>query len=309
MSSRNSHQLLYFKRDNSAVTLRAPAKINWTLRVLGRRPDGYHELESLVSPVSLYDDLSFSVRPEPGVKLICGAPGVPLDESNLVVRAVRRVAELAGIHAGVECRLEKRIPVGGGLGGGSSNAASTLVALNALWRLNWSRQQLASVGAELGSDVPLFLHGGPVIMTGRGERIRPAELGWWGWVVLVFPGIPVSTAAVYESWREAHPSGSGGQTDTRPPEWFANAPSGAVEWMEWTYNMLEAPAMKVCPALEELMRRLTGMANRPMRLSGSGSTLFTAFDEPGEADRFAAAVTKEVGLEAGVVRPTRQAEA
>lgn len=306
-------------RADGVLTVRAPAKINWTLRVLGRRSDGYHDIESLVSPVSLYDDLSFSAAGEAGVRLFCDVPDVPVDENNLIIRAARRLAEVSRVSGGVECRLTKRIPVGGGLGGGSSNAASTLTALNRLWRLDWPVWRLAEVAAELGSDVPLFLHGGAVIMTGRGERIRPARLGWQGWVVLVFPGIPVSTAAVYKAWRPAGErssgpaSGAGHPGESEPgvlsPEQFAKTPSGAVQWMEWTFNMLEEPALEVCPVLGELVRRLTAMASRPVRVSGSGSTLFTAFDSRDEAERMVDMVARELGLRAGVVRPIVRAEA
>jgi 4-diphosphocytidyl-2C-methyl-D-erythritol kinase len=340
MNDRDRHLKSYLECDFSApsanegrragvVAVLSPAKINWTLRVLGRRADGYHEIESLVSPVSLYDELSFSGSRRPGIRLTCDTPGVPLDKSNLIVRAARLLAEAAQVDSGVECWLVKRIPIGGGLGGGSSNAASTLLALSRLWNLNWSTDRLAALGAQLGSDVPLFLHAGPIIMRGRGERVEPVRLGWRGWVVLVFPTVSVSTADVYKTWRPEGATGDGRQggrdphpperrQDAHPPEGgrgarppqverFATAPAGAVQWMEWTFNMLEAPAMEVCPVLKQYADRLRALAGRPVRVSGSGSTLFTAFDDRGEAERFAGRVTSELGLEAGVVRPIARA--
>jgi 4-diphosphocytidyl-2-C-methyl-D-erythritol kinase len=305
-------------REGGVLTARCPAKINWTLRVLGRREDGYHELESLVTPVSLHDELMFAEVAEPGVRLLCDVPGVPVDESNLIIKAARRLAELSGKRTGLECRLSKRIPVGGGMGGGSSDAAGTLMALNRLWGLELKAERMGELAAELGSDVTLFLSGGPVIMRGRGERVEPVEVGWRGWVVLVFPRVFVSTAAVFKAWRdEAATDGRGGGLreggrDDRPLgkqqswpslEWFLTTTCGAVEWMEQTFNMLEPPAMQVCPLLGELAERLRPMAGRAVRVSGSGSTLYTAFDEEGEAERFAARVRSELELEAGVVRP------
>lgn len=291
-------------REGEVVTVHCPAKINWTLRVLGRRADGYHELESLVAPVSLGDDLRFVVRSEPGVKLICAAPGVPVDESNLIVRAARRLAEAGGIRSGLECTLTKRIPAGGGLGGGSSDAAATLMALNRLWHLELSGPRLMELAAELGSDVPLFLAGGPVVMRGRGERVEPVTPGWRGWVVLVFPGVFVSTAAVFKAWRADGEAASGGPGACRADlAWFTEPCRSAVEWMERTFNMLEAPAREVCPLLGELADRLRPMAGRAVRMTGSGSTLFTAFDEEYEAEGFAARVRSELEIKAGVVRP------
>ena len=296
-------------REGKVVTARCPAKINWTLRVLGRRPDGYHELESLVSPVTLYDELQFTPRAEPGVRLECDVPGVPTDESNLIVKAARRLAEIAGIRSGLACRLSKRIPVGGGMGGGSSDAAGTLMALSRFWGLKLTAERLANLAADLGSDVPLFLAGGPVLMSGRGERIEPVELAWQGWVALVFPRVSVSTAAVFKAWTPP-------ETEKNPPQpplvrggravaslSRGEKSVGAVEWMEQTFNMLERPAFAVCPLLGELVERLRPMADRQVRVSGSGSTLFTAFDEEGEAERFAARVRSELALAAGVVRP------
>lgn len=278
------------------LTMRSPAKINWTLKVIRRREDGYHELESLVSPVSLYDELTFSQRDEPGIRIECDRPGIPLDESNLVAKAVRLLAERAGRRGGLECDLHKRVPPGGGLGGGSSNAATTLMALNLLWNLAWPKESLAEMAAQLGSDVPLFLHGGPVIMRGRGEQIESARPGWDGWVVLVFPGLTVSTAAVYREWRP-------GESEDGDALRLSRRPADAAEWMSWTFNMLEPPAMRVCPALSGLMRQLEPLAGRAVRMSGSGSTLFTAFDAKADAERFAGVVRDRADREACVVRP------
>src|SRR5437016_10219566 len=160
----------------------AHAKLNVFLRVLGRRADGYHEIESLIVPVSLADDVT--VRLDPELRLsVRGelADSVPLDEDNLVVRAARVLAATGGVDAGADIELEKRIPVAAGLGGGSADAAAALLALNELWGCGLEAGELLACGAKVGSDVPALLAGRPVLARGRGEGVEPAEAapGWW----------------------------------------------------------------------------------------------------------------------------------
>jgi 4-diphosphocytidyl-2-C-methyl-D-erythritol kinase len=283
-----------FDSSGRGTEVLSPAKINWTLQVVGKRPDGFHEIASLVSVVTLYDQLSFSEAAEPGITLTCSDPGVPTDENNLICRAARLMAQAAGRELRVSCRLDKRIPVGGGLGGGSGNAASTLLALNRRWGLGWPVEKLAELAARLGSDVSLFLRGGSAVMTGRGEQVRPVRLGWSGWIVLLMPGLHVSTPAVYRAWRPQ--AGKCPPVEPRPAE-------KAVEWMHATFNMLEAPAIAVCPQLGDLQRQAASLAGRPVRISGSGSTMFTAFDSPGEAEGGATLLNRELGIRAEVVQP------
>jgi 4-diphosphocytidyl-2-C-methyl-D-erythritol kinase len=286
----------------SELMVRSPAKVNWTLRVLGRRADGYHEIESLVSTVTLYDELRFAPRPDGRFELACDAADLPTGGENLIVRAADLLGRRAGCPSGAFCRLSKRIPLGGGLGGGSSNAAATLLALNRLWSIGWPRERLGQLGAELGSDVPLFLHGGTVLMRGRGERVEPVRLGWRGWIVLVCPRISVSTAAVYRAWRAG---AVGPEGEPIPAD---DGGANAVEWMRRTFNMLETPAMEVCPLLRTLHERLGELSGRPVRVSGSGSTLFTAFDARLEAEGFARQSASELGLVTHVVRLAEECE-
>ncbi len=152
-------------------TLEAPAKVNLFLEILRRRSDGYHDLVSLFQTISLCDTLS--VHSGEGLSLSCDSPGIPLDESNLVLRAARRLQQEAGVSSGAAFHLIKRIPDGGGLGGGSSDAAAALMLCNRLWRLGMTRGELARLGAQIGSDVPFFLHGGVCLCEGRGEIITP----------------------------------------------------------------------------------------------------------------------------------------
>lgn len=278
----------------------SPAKINWTLRVVARRSDGFHEIASLVTPVTLYDELEVHEHTARGVVIECDTPGVPTGERNLVHRAAELLASRGQRPLRVRCRLTKRIPVGGGLGGGSSNAAAALMALNQRWGLGWPHARLAELAAELGSDVPLFLAGGAVLMSGRGEQIRPTELKWRGWIVLLMPGFSVATAAVYRAWRP-------GQQENRPVE--PPPASSTVQWLNGTFNMLEAPAIKVCPDLGRLQRRTAELAGRPVRISGSGSTLFTAFDTYEEASTYARVAAESLGIRTEVVQPVRQSTA
>ena len=279
------------------LVIRSPAKINWTLRVLGDRPDGYHEIESLVSAVTLYDELAFTSRTDGRFVLTCDAPNVPTDQRNLICRAAALMAADVGQVGGLQCRLTKRIPVGGGLGGGSSNAAAALRALNRLWGLDWSTERLMDAAAKLGSDVPFFLIGGTALIRGRGEQVRPATLPWRGWIVLMLPGLTVATADVYRAWR-AEPSSANddvcvGRNGESP---------AAVRWMSRAYNMLEKPARQVCPALGELIDRAERILDRPIRISGSGSTLFTAYDGQRQAAESADLLGRELQLRTCVVQ-------
>ncbi|MHC4593294.1 MAG: 4-(cytidine 5'-diphospho)-2-C-methyl-D-erythritol kinase, partial [Planctomycetota bacterium] len=155
------------------LKVRAPSKINLYLEVLGQRPDGFHEIRTVMQAVSLCDELSFSARSDGQVVLSCSSPDLPLDDRNLIVRAARLLKGRYGTERGASVELHKRIPVGGGLGGGSADCAVTLLALNRLWGLGAPLDELAETATELGSDVPFFLWGGTALCEGRGERVSP----------------------------------------------------------------------------------------------------------------------------------------
>ena len=290
---------------STALSVRSPAKINWSLRVVGRRADGFHEIESLVSAVTLYDELAFTGVADSVIELVCDGSDLPTDERNLVVQAATLLAGATGCQRGMSCRSRKRIPVGGGLGGGSSNAASTLEALYRLWEVELSADRQAALAARLGSDVSFFLHGGSAVMSGRGEIIRPVRLAWRGWIVLLMPAVSISTAAVYAAW-EPGESPPASATD-RLVAGKAGVAANAVAWMEGTFNMLEGPVMKVCPAMQEFIGIAAALAGRPIRVSGSGSTLFVAFDTRAEAERFALSAGEALGIRTEVVQPVEHA--
>jgi 4-diphosphocytidyl-2-C-methyl-D-erythritol kinase len=256
----------------SRLVVSCPAKVNLGLRVLGRRPDGYHDIVTLFQAIDLWDTLEATDAPH--LTLTVDDPSVPADESNLVLRAARllqaRVPEAAG--RGAELRLRKEIPAGGGLGGGSSDAAGTLAVLAALWRLDVPPAHLIALAGELGSDVPFFLAGGTAIGTGRGERLailppipeRPMVLG--------FPPFPLSTPAVYHALGAPLTPPGAGVTVPRLFVNFAERNDFAL-----ATNDLEAPAFAMRGELVLFRDALSGLGAEVALLSGSGSTVFGLF--------------------------------
>lgn len=266
---------------STVLTRSAPAKINLTLSVLGKRPDGFHELRSIVIGVGLYDQLTVRVRSCSGVELSCNDPALA-NEGNLAYRAAMLLGEHADVDFGCSIVLEKRIPVRGGLGGGSSDAAGVLELCNELWNTGLGRAELAGLGAELGSDVPLFFSLPCAVMRGRGERVDPVVLRWSGWVVLVCPDIRISTADVYHAWApEDSPAvGSGNNAD------LLAAPS-AQELQPLLWNDLEPAVFRVAPELSGWVKGLKDQGLGLFGVSGSGSTLFQLCDDQAEAKRLA----------------------
>jgi 4-diphosphocytidyl-2-C-methyl-D-erythritol kinase len=178
------------------ITVRTAAKLNLSLRVLGRRADGYHSVETVLHTIGLWDRLRFSLLPEPEIALSVDVADVPGDESNLCWRAARLLADHTRSQRGVAIALEKGVPVSAGLGGGSSDAAATLAGLARLWELDLSLEDIAGLGAQLGADVPFFLRGGCCLALGKGEKLQPlADIS--AWFVIVVPDRRVVTAQAY----------------------------------------------------------------------------------------------------------------
>lgn len=274
--------------ESHSVTSDACAKINLTLDIFGRREDGFHELRSLVIGVGLHDKLC--CREQHGdVTLRCSDPALEGPE-NLVCRAARLLAEDAREGFGLHIDLEKHIPTGAGLGGGSSDAAAVLRLGNDLGKLGWSRTRLARLGATLGSDVPLFFSLPAAVITGRGEWVKPVSMSWSGWVLLVFAGPAVATKAVYDAFRSSDTAGLAGKTEDA-----VCAATTAAELTPLLSNHLEAAVFRVSPAVartwDELHRRGWG----PLRVSGAGSTLYRLFDEKDAACRMAGEIQNAMG--------------
>jgi 4-diphosphocytidyl-2-C-methyl-D-erythritol kinase len=184
-------------RLEQVCTLCSPAKVNYTLDILSRREDGYHNLSSIVQVISLSDRIILYRRERPGISLECDDARIPSGSSNLAVRAAEAVLQASGCREGVHIRLEKRIPAQAGLGGGSSNAATVIRGMNRLFKLNLDTDQMATMAAKIGSDCALFIVGGTVAMRGRGEVVTPLNDGPTLWFVIVKPEVNISTAQAY----------------------------------------------------------------------------------------------------------------
>ena len=271
---------MHLHRSGLDVVVQAPAKLNLFFEVLGRRDDGYHDIETLVTPIGFYDTLCFRDRDDGQVTLTCqrtyGAwgggsgwlDGFPDGPENLVVRAVELLRRRAGVARGASLRLAKRIPTAAGLGGGSGDAAAALLAASAGWNLGWSREELAELGAELGSDVPLFFAPGPAVCRGRGERVQAIRGPIGLHFVLVRPPAGLSTAAVYracqppQSPRSVQPLLEAlGQGDLR-------------EVGRLLFNRLESAAESLSPwigRIREAMERVDCLGHQ---MSGSGTCYF-----------------------------------
>jgi 4-diphosphocytidyl-2-C-methyl-D-erythritol kinase len=284
------------ERSSDAVMVWAPAKVNLFLEVLAKRPDGYHEIATLMAAVSLFDTLEFKEDPSGEIHLQCDHPDLPSGPENLVCRAADLLRRRRGVDAGVHFRLRKRIPLAAGLAGGSSDAAATLAGLNRLWRLGLSTAELAELGAELGSDVAFFFSPLVAWCTGRGERVEPLRLGKPLFLVLACPGVGVSTAQVYR----------GVTVPERPVDGAAVRAAvmagDAVVIGRCLHNRLQPVAEGMCPEVLALRRRLEALAPAGVLMSGSGGTVFALCRDHGEALRIVRAL-------APAAKPTNPLEA
>jgi len=275
----------------SFLGLPAPAKINLFLHVVGRRPDGYHELQSVFVPIDLCDTID-----------VCAAEGGRIErlgeltgpvERDLAVRAAQLLqqrAQAGGWRPGARITVEKAIPVGAGLGGGSSDAATTLIALNRLWGLDLPRSELAALGLQLGADVPFFLGPGPAFVEGIGEQATPLPLPP-AWVVLVFPQVAVSTAEIFADpklTRSTKKTTIAGFSAALSALDRAPDPGPDVRSRAWGFgaNDLE-PVVRGRVAPVDAALRLLGQ-HAPARMSGSGSAVFAVFAQEAEAQQVAA---------------------
>ena len=278
------------------LKVEAPAKVNLSLRVLGARDDGYHDLESVVAAVGLSDTLV--LEPAEGLRLEVRGLDVPPGEDNLVMKAARALADACGVRQGARIRLEKRIPPGRGLGGGSSDAAAALTGLNTLWECGLDRESLAWIGASVGSDVSLFFAASPVVMRGRGECIEPvaARPAWW--LALAWPDFGLATVEVYAAYDRLPPA-----ADERPAatEILAHLAGSSREARPFLVNDLEGAAAVVRNGRLDLRGVLERAGAPAVGMTGSGSAYFAAADTEAEARRLAEAA-RAAGAEAQVVR-------
>ncbi|CAD5107868.1 4-(cytidine 5'-diphospho)-2-C-methyl-D-erythritol kinase [Zestomonas carbonaria] len=253
---------------SAELILPAPAKLNLMLHILGRRDDGYHELQTLFQFLDHGDELGFALRDDGEIRLHTAIDGVPHD-GNLIVRAARQLQRQSGCRLGADIWLDKRLPMGGGIGGGSSDAATTLLGLNHLWRLGWDEDRLAALGLGLGADVPVFVRGRAAFAEGVGEKLQPVELAE-PWFLVAVPQVLVSTAEVFND-----------------PELTRDTPASTVR------SLLEGGGRNDCqPVVEKRypeVRNALILLNKfvSARLTGTGACVFGSFPTRGDADKVA----------------------
>jgi 4-diphosphocytidyl-2-C-methyl-D-erythritol kinase len=251
-----------------AVTLSSPAKINLYLEVLARRPDGYHDIESVMQVVDLCDQVHLERAPS-GITLTVAGGDAPADATNLAYRAAALLAQRVGLRDGIRIHLEKRIPAGGGLGGGSGNAAAVLAGVNRLFDLGQCPESLTQLGADLGSDVPFFLSPGLALVTGRGEQIRPLASWPPGWMVVANPGVSISTAWAY---REVSSKLTGRE---RRSTIQTLVTADSLPWPPtWAFNRFEEAVLPQHPEIQRLRRFLGAAGAAPVLMTGSGASVF-----------------------------------
>lgn len=259
----------------------APAKVNLSLRVLRRREDGFHEIESLMCPLSIFDTLDISHREEGGLEFTCDDPSIPPGEDNLVVRAAKLFCTSCGFEPRLRIHLAKRIPHGAGLGGGSSDAATTLIGLNRLFETELSHEALSAMAADLGSDIPFFIYQSAAIIRGRGEFVEPASFPHELPLFLIKPAFGVPTPWAYQHWRDSREV---------PGVRFA-----AQEFPWGTLvNDLERPVFEKYLFLADLKTWLLAQPEVAGALmSGSGATVFAVLHEKSAAESLASKVSAE----------------
>lgn len=260
-------------------------KLNLYLEVIGRRPDGYHDIETIFQTVSLSDELRVREHPS-GLLLTCSHPDLETGSGNLVIQAARLLQQRTGCRQGARMHLEKRIPVAAGMAGGSGNAAAALTALNHLWGLGLGLAELQSLGLELGSDVPYCLVGGTAAATQRGEALSPLPEADAVWFVLVHPPIEVSAARVYQSGRLEHSPEQ--PVDGQTPAFRAAIGAlAAGNWPDVVFNRMESAVFYDHSHLAEMRDRLLDAGCLAAAMSGSGPTLFGVCATKQEARRVA----------------------
>jgi len=248
------------------LTLPAPAKLNLMLHILGRRADGYHELQTLFQFLDHGDELTFTPRADSQIRLHTELPGVGHD-NNLIVRAARLLQNHSGCAQGADIELIKRLPMGGGIGGGSSDAATTLLGLDHLWRTHLGEDRLANIGLSLGADVPVFVRGRAAFAEGIGERLQPVELSE-PWFLVIAPQVSVSTAEIFSD-----------------PELTRNTPAITVRSLlaGGGHNDCQPVVEKRYPAVRNALSLLNNFV--PASMTGTGACVFGSFPNKGEADK------------------------
>ena len=274
-----------------SLHLKSHAKVNLRLEILKRREDGYHELRTVFQKISLHDTLHFSLKKEKGISITADHPQLPLGKKNLVYKAIQSMFKACGYRGGVHIEIEKKIPLGAGLGGGSSNAATTLTALNRLLEMNLSQKELMEMGLGIGADVPFFFLKGAAIGSGIGERLKKEELPSLGYV-LIYPNFEVSTRWAYQRFVLTN------QQFHINLHRFLRTPEGISRIL---LNHLEDVVSKRYPQIGLMKKLLLSAGALGALMTGSGPTVFGLFPEAKSAARGYEKIKKSVGREGWVV--------
>ncbi|MDQ3129181.1 MAG: 4-(cytidine 5'-diphospho)-2-C-methyl-D-erythritol kinase [Acidobacteriota bacterium] len=257
----------------TSFTLPSFAKINWYLRVLGKRDDGFHELRTIFQTVSLHDNLTFNASDEIGFD--CDNQTIPTDETNLVVKAAKILREKYAVKTGAAIRLEKRIPAPGGLGGGSSNAAVTLIGLAKLWSLKITLAEITEIGGKIGADVPFFFCGGTALGTGRGSEITPVKDAAEKFLLIVTPPVSVSTGEAFARLNVPRLT----KIDSKS---ILNVCRNDAESLDFRQanlkNDFEPSVFAVQPEIRRVKEKLLELGAIQARLSGSGASVYAIFE-------------------------------
>jgi 4-diphosphocytidyl-2-C-methyl-D-erythritol kinase len=277
------------------VQAKSFAKINLSLEVLGRRADGYHEIRTLFQTVRLHDTLRFYPTPSGKIEIECHPPVLPADAGNLIYRAADLLRQAARVKKGARIILDKIIPIGGGLGGGSSNAAVSLIALNRLWDLGLSDEELMSLARRLGADVTLFLFGGAALGLGRGDELYPFPDMVRCWIVLIYPHIMISTPEAYRDLRRPKLV----LTKDGPDNKMQTVCHRLVENphdFSGLFNDFEAVVFKRYPKIARIKNLLRKQGAAVAQLTGTGSTVFGIFRDKALAEAAVAHMDRRRGL-------------
>lgn len=253
--------------------LESPAKINLRLEILRKREDGYHEIRTIFQKISLYDRLLFTLKKERGISITTDQPSLPIGKGNLVYRAAQLMIKRTGFRGGIHIHIEKKIPLGAGLGGGSSNAASTLKALNQLFEADLKEKELMGMGKEIGADVPFFFLKGAAIGSGIGEKLKEIRLPDL-WFILIYPNFEVSTAWAYRNYI---------LTKKKFQINLHQLPKNPEEVSKILWNDLEEVVSKKFPQILRMKEILHSVGAEGALMTGSGPTVFGLFSKEGGA--------------------------
>ncbi len=260
--------------EKNIIKIKSPAKVNLTLDVVSKRKDGYHNLETIMVLVSLCDIIEITGTMSNQIEIISNNKDLPTDSGNIIHRAVKLLQEKTGIKKGAIIKLNKKIPIAAGLGGGSSNGASVLLALNKLWKTGLTINHLAEIGKKLGADVPFFVYGKTALARGIGEKIYPIKIKKDFWLVLVNPGFPVSTAWVYKNLNL--PLTKKAENNNKLISLLEKGERPDL-WSKYLFNDLENITLKKFPVLTKIKKAIMESGALNVLMSGSGPSVFGLF--------------------------------